>query len=465
MSRLAQAGDSSTVSPGRAAALAAATAARMSAARSVGHTAVECRGERGRVAADQHDVAHLAGERGPQPGEVLVLAVAARNQHQRARKALDRGDRGTDVGALGVVDVAHAGHVRDPLRAMRQPAERGQRLEHRAARQPERLAHRERGQRVGRVVLALKLHGRQRQQRLAAAGKQRLRVARQAVVGGGVAHAETEHALAGARHGPHAGVVGVDHRRPAAVEDARLGGGIVLEGVVAVEVVGRDVEHARHRRVQRVGGLELVARQLEHVEVGHRAFEQVEGRFAEVAARNRAAARRVRELGQQRRDRALAVGAGDRGDRRLRLTGEQLDVPDHRQAAAGGRDRDRLAQRQSRRDHHLRDAVEQGFTESAGVQFGVRHLLAQRRRTRRLGTRVRHAHREPLAAQVARAGQPGAAEPEHQRAAAGFERGEVALGVVHRSFSVARPTSTRITVMIQKRTITFGSAQPLSSKW
>src|SRR5690606_7693364 len=34
-----------------------------------------------------------------------------------------------------------------------------------------------------------------------------------------------------------------------------------------------------------------------------------------------------------------------------------------------------------------------------------------------------------------------------------------------RTFNVARPTSTRITEMIQKRTITHGSGQPLSSKW
>ena len=31
------------------------------------------------------------------------------------------------------------------------------------------------------------------------------------------------------------------------------------------------------------------------------------------------------------------------------------------------------------------------------------------------------------------------------------------------SFSVARPASTRMKLMIQKRTMTFGSAQPLSS--
>ena len=32
-------------------------------------------------------------------------------------------------------------------------------------------------------------------------------------------------------------------------------------------------------------------------------------------------------------------------------------------------------------------------------------------------------------------------------------------------FRLDSPTSTRITVMIQKRTITFGSAQPFNSKW
>src|SRR5690606_12784542 len=34
-----------------------------------------------------------------------------------------------------------------------------------------------------------------------------------------------------------------------------------------------------------------------------------------------------------------------------------------------------------------------------------------------------------------------------------------------RTFNVARPTSTSTTEMIQKRTITRGSGQPLSSKW
>src|SRR3546814_5867091 len=38
-------------------------------------------------------------------------------------------------------------------------------------------------------------------------------------------------------------------------------------------------------------------------------------------------------------------------------------------------------------------------------------------------------------------------------------------GVHQRTFNVARPISTSTTAMIQKRTITRGSGQPLSSKW
>ena len=43
--------------------------------------------------------------------------------------------------------------------------------------------------------------------------------------------------------------------------------------------------------------------------------------------------------------------------------------------------------------------------------------------------------------------------------------GAVAEAGHQRTFKVARPTRTSTTEMIQKRTITRGSGQPLSSKW
>ena len=68
------------------------------------------------------------------------------------------------------------------------------------------------------------------------------------------------------------------------------------------------------------------------------------------------------------------------------------------------------------------------------------------------------ASRQPRALQVARTGEAGAAEPDDYRVRWCWHRG------AHRSFRVASPASTRRSEMIQKRTITFGSAQPLSSK-
>ena len=51
-----------------------------------------------------------------------------------------------------------------------------------------------------------------------------------------------------------------------------------------------------------------------------------------------------------------------------------------------------------------------------------------------------------------------------QRANIGASGEDRAASCDQRTFNVASPISTRITEMIQKRTITFGSAQPLSSK-
>ncbi len=190
--------------------------------------------------------------------------------------------------------------------------------------------------------------------------------------------------------------------------------------------------------------------------------EQIERRLAEVAAGKRGASRGGGELGDQRRHRALAVGAGDRRDRRLRLARKELDVADDGQSAPARFLHHGFADRQARRDDDLRHVVEERRLECSDAELDRRASLAQRLEARRVATRICHPHLEAPAAQITRAGHPGAAEPEDERAGTGGERLQVRC-VVHRSFNVARPNSTSTTVMIQKRTITFGSAQPLSS--
>src|SRR3546814_806195 len=82
------------------------------------------------------------------------------------------------------------------------------------------------------------------------------------------------------------------------------------------------------------------------------------------------------------------------------------------------------------------------------------------------GDRARRDHHHADARQRdARAEQPAVVA-----AGDGVQAGRLAAvgmhaGVHQRTFNVARPISTSTTEMIQKRTITRGSGQPLSSKW
>ena len=176
----------------------------------------------------------------------------------------------------------------------------------------------------------------------------------------------------------------------------------------------------------------------------------------------------------------LAVGAGDRDERRvgrvtLPLQAEQLDVADHADAGIlrleHGPVRHRMGQRHAGRQHQRREAVPRrgaqvgrgeagvcGFSHARGVIIAGNHLGAAG--TQRLAAR-----------------EAGAAESKHRNSLAGKGRdGDhdavlcvIATGAkgkaVHRSFRVDRPTSASTTEMIQNRITICGSVQPICSKW
>ena len=122
MSRLAQAGLSSTASPGAACAKHQATAASSVAWRCSGSPPRPARARlrwRG-VAADRGHGARVALHRRGQRREVLALAVAAQDDDQLGRRlvgtqAVQRGDGGADVGALAVVEGLDVVDRGDPL--------------------------------------------------------------------------------------------------------------------------------------------------------------------------------------------------------------------------------------------------------------------------------------------------------------------------------------------------------------
>ena len=132
--------------------------ARAGGGRGGGHRGLERRGplgrahaaqrrlEGGRILADQHHMPHLVLECRGERREVLALAFAAGDHHQRTRHARDRRDGRADVRALRVIDVAHAGDVGDPGRAVLEPRESFERREHGGQFEPDRLSERERRQ-------------------------------------------------------------------------------------------------------------------------------------------------------------------------------------------------------------------------------------------------------------------------------------------------------------------------------
>src|SRR5690606_18446551 len=110
--------------------------------------------------------------------------------------------------------------------------------------------------------------------------------------------------------------------------------------------------------------------------------------------------------------------------------------------------------RAQRRAHAQEHHVPQQEVERPDLQ-----LLGHRDRTRA------HHHHAQRRQRHRGADQTRVVAPVDVVDAGGLARLRAVEAFHHRTFSVASPTSTRITEMIQKRTITRGSGQPLSSKW
>ena len=269
--------------------------------------------------------------------------------------------------------------------------------------------------------------------------------------------AEADAALSRARHAHDDLVVEVDDRGRRALEDARLGRGVLGEVAVTVEVVGRHVQHRGRLRLQRPGRLELVRGELEHVHRRRRALEQVERGLAEVAADAHLEPGGLRKRADQRRDRALAVRAGDADHAAARLAREQLDVADEVESLRRRLAQEGLGERDAGRHDDLVRALEHRRVEAAERGRRPGHEPAQLREPGRVRARVGDDQPVPARGQVPGRRHAGAAEA-HDHAARG------AAGLLHqRSFSVASPMRTSMNEMIQKRTMTFGSAQPFSS--
>ena len=112
-------------------------------------------------------------------------------------------------------------------------------------------------------------------------------------------------------------------------ENAFLGGKVLVEAAVAVEVVGSDVEHDRDFRMKGLDGLQLEAGDFEDVVgVVGGVGDQRNGGRPDVAADLRLVAAPADDVAGQRGGGGFAVGAGDGDDVALQKTRGQLDFAD-----------------------------------------------------------------------------------------------------------------------------------------
>ena len=133
-------------------------------------------------------------------------------------------------------------------------------------------------------------------------------------------------------------------------------------------MVGGDVEQHRDVAIEALRQVDLVARQLEHIDPAFGERVLGEDRQADIAAHRARHARGLEDVVDERGGGRLAVGAGDADDLvRRKLgpgAGEQLDVADDLDAGVAGALRDRVAvERQAGRDDEAVELGEVGFVE------------------------------------------------------------------------------------------------------
>ncbi len=317
------------------------------------------------------DAREEVGER----GDAARLRPAAGDPVDR-RETGQRLGRGVGIGRLGIVDEEDAAAPADLLHAVRQAGEALQAPDDGLPVEAERAGHRHRrGGVLGIVGAAQRADaGKAGDPRRGAVGdRDDIGTGGIDAVGQRPAGGDAHDALAGTRHAVgdrlRRPVVDGDHRHVGIGDQALLDRGIGLEGAVAVEMVGREVEQHADRRVEARREIDLEGGALDHMETATARRLQREDRLADIAAERHLAAGGGDEMGDQRRGGRFAVGAGDGDERRVGtmappLAAEQLDIADDLDAGgarAGNRPvRHGMGERHARRQHQRGEALPVG---------------------------------------------------------------------------------------------------------
>lgn len=197
---------------------------------------------------------------------------------------------------------------------------------------------------------------------------------------------------------------------------------VVLDGAVAIEMIFADVEQDADARIERGTQIDLVRRHFDHMNPAVARRLERQDRGADIAAHLNIMSGFSHQVRDQGGRRGLAVGAGDRDERRVGcmpppLAAEQLDIADHLDASLACRQhgpvRLGMRQRNAGRQHQRREILPRHGAQIRRHESGLRgfdHAVD--------AVVARHDIRATGLQRLA-AGKAGAAEAEHGNGLAG----------------------------------------------
>ena len=226
------------------------------------------------------------------------------------------------------------------------------------------------------------------------------------------------------------------------------------------EVVLAQIEKDRHPGRHRGQKLGLEARYLEHPTLPASFEDELRRRGTEVAAGHRRSARCNQHLCRQLGHRALAVGAGHGHQLGVRpMEPRKLDLGVDFDAAFPRRLEQRCigwdTGRGDDQPHPLQAIVRVAAKESSNVIAERRQLFPQLARRTKVGC----PDLGTVGSRETSSSYAGASQPDNQHPWL------VVVRHSYLSFRVDSPARAKTTAMIQKRTTTWVSVQPRSSKW
>ena len=263
-------------------------------------------------------------------------------------------------------------------------------------------------------------------------------------------------------------VVDADDRRLAAGHQPLLDRGIVLHRAVAVEMVGRQVEQDAGRRIDRRREVDLVGRAFDDIvagpAVGGSSVSTARPILPPICA-SRPADFRICAISAVVVDLPLVpvmAMNGASGACARALAREQLDIADDLDAGAarqfdgpvrlGMRQRHAGRQHEGRKARPVRRRADRRSRCRSPRPCATLSGLSSQASTSRAARHQRTRRREPRAAEA------------EERDASCRRRSVTGIIGAHLSLRVDRPTSARMTAMIQKRITTWLSVQPSFSK-